>query len=77
MIFRITRTSNYSSENPRVSKQFKIFDDEEYWYIEINSLEELIELKDDTGKLILETEWDDDVSDEVKNRIEIYDDYRE
>jgi hypothetical protein len=47
--------------------------DQEDWTIEINSLEELIELKDKEGKLIVKgTEYK-----EIPYEIEIYDDYRE
>lgn len=64
MEFMITRTSLLleSSEKP-TGKAYK---EGEFWYIKINSLEELVELTKEEGEIIINGDF-----------LEIYDSYRE
>ena len=72
MKFEIERASNYGfgSEKPSVKNAYKEQDKEyphlHHWYIDIYTLEELMNLIDDEGKIIVD-----------KGEIIIYDDYLE
>jgi hypothetical protein len=71
MEFRVIRSSQFSDEKPRNVKG--IYKKDGYWYIKINTLEELIDFYNQYGDLIISQNWDN----EKEMQIEIYDDYRE
>ena len=72
MKFEIERASNcgFGSEIPPVKNAYKEQDKKHshiyHWYIDINSLEELMKLIDDESEIVVN-----------KNKIIIYDDYLE
>lgn len=81
MIFNIYRTSNviFSENKPPCDKAFiKEFERRgKDWFIELNTLEDLLNLKEEVGEpVIIDDFWKDD-NIGVKYSIEIYDDYRE
>lgn len=63
MEFMIRRTSDWNNSKKPTKKAYK---EKEIWYIKIKSLEELVELSKEEGKIII-----------CGDSLEIYDDYRE
>lgn len=63
MVYEVSRSSDWFGENKPCKSAYKSSDK---WYIEINTLEELQELINSDGKIIVD-----------KLSIEIYDSYRE
>lgn len=61
--------TNHRIEDGRIKRDFE----REAYFIQINTLEDLIKFKDIRGELILSTAYDNPRI----NSIEIYDDYRE
>lgn len=61
--------TNHRVENGKIRRDFE----EEGWFIDINSLEELIEFKNEVGAIIIQRHWQN----EELFEIEIYDYYRE
>lgn len=82
MKFRIRRTSDFFErkqpcEGAEFLKVSEIDDEKWFWVIEINTLEELINLRDNVGNdLILRWPYEKELGGEMRE-IEIYDDYRE
>lgn len=81
MKFRIKRTSDWFSEESPCDGAYmiKLSEDGEqkFWAIEINTIEELISLRDKIGDdLILGWTYEDELEDRLR-QIEIYDTYRE
>lgn len=82
MIFNIYRTSNiiFSKNKPPCDKAFiKEFEGHgKDWFIELNTLEELLSFKEEIGEpIIIDNNFWKNNSIGVKYAIEIYDDYRE
>lgn len=82
MKFRIERTSNCDGEEKPCEKAYGgehlggRADDVRVWYIDINTLDELIALRDEVeNELIVGTAQEKELND--MPNIEIYDDYRE
>lgn len=82
MKFRIKRTSDFfavenkPSKNAYGGKPLKEDSDKHIWYIDINTVEDLIQLRDEVEEpLIINTAWEDELN--GMPEIEIYDDYRE
>ena len=82
MKFRIKRTSNWGGEEKPCEKAYGgkhlggRADDVRVWYIDINTLDELIALRDEVeNELIVGTANEKELNDMPE--IEIYDDYRE
>ena len=85
MEFKISRTSMWNDKKPcdnayrkkiiRVDERgFKSFEDhDEIWVIEINTLEDLLDLKEKYGEIIVCTAYENPNI----NELEIYDDWRE
>ncbi len=71
MEFRVIRSSQFSDEKPRNVKG--LYKKDKYWYVQINTLEELIEFYKKHTDLIIQENWDN----KEEMMIEIYDDYRE
>ena len=71
MEFRITRTSQWDDEKPKEVKG--IYKKDGYWYVKIDTLEELIDFYNQYGDLIIQQDWHN----KKEMRIEIYDNYRE
>ncbi len=82
MKFHIKRTSDFFErkqpcEGAALLKVSEFDDEERFWVIEINTLEELINLRDKVGNdLILRWTDEKELGGEMRE-IEIYDDYRE
>lgn len=80
MKFRIKRTSDwFSEESPCAGAELISEDDDgqKLWAIEINTLEELMALRDKIGEdLILGWTYEGEPEDRMRE-IEIYDSYRE
>jgi hypothetical protein len=70
MKFQVVRTSR-NQEKPCENAVLEKTQYGECWFIEINTINELMDLKKECGELILTTEYDD------METIEIYDDLRE
>lgn len=70
MKFIVTRTSQWDNEKPcenaKLDNEVNLWGDKQ-WYIEINTIEELMAFKREVGVPIIIRD----------NSIEIYDDYRE
>ena len=82
MKFRIKRTSNWDGEEKPCEKAYGgehlggRADDVRVWYIDINTLDELIALRNEVeNELIIGTTWEKELN--GMPEIEIYDDYRE
>jgi len=82
MKFRIKRTSNFDGEEKPCEKAYGgehlggRANDVRVWYIDINTLDELIALRDEVeNELIVGTAYEKELNDMPE--IEIYDDYRE
>ena len=71
MKFRVFRTSQFSDDKPR--KVENAYKKGKYWYIKINTLEELIAFYEEYGNLIISENWHN----KKELQIEIYDSYRE
>ena len=82
MIFNIYRTSNiiFSENKPPHNKAFiKEFEGHgKDWFIELNTLEDLLNLKEEVGEpIIINDDFWKDNNIGVKHSIEIYDTYKE
>lgn len=82
MKFRIKRTSNWDGEEKPCENAYGgehlggRADDVRVWYIDINTLDELIALRNEVeNELIIDTTWEKELNGIPE--IEIYDDYRE
>jgi hypothetical protein len=62
---------NHRVEGGRIKRDFP--DDAEGWFVEIETLDDLMRLVDRNGSIIVNRAWDND----SVRTIEIYDDYRE
>ena len=71
MKFRVIRSSQWNDDKPRQVKE--LYKEGKYWYVIINTLEELIKFYEKYGDLIISQNWDN----KEEMQIEIYDDYRE
>lgn len=64
-----TKGTNHRVENGHIKRDFIDYD----WFVEINTMEELINLKNEVKEeLVIRNAWESDMP-----AIEIYDDYRE
>ena len=78
MKFYITRTSLWSNEKPLEDSRVKFDDREDAWYIELNTLEELVNFADDVKDEIVLGVYSNIYGSKANARfIEIYDTWRE
>lgn len=64
-----TEGTNHRIEDGHIKRDIE----DEDWFIEVNTLEDLIEFQEKYGDIIIQKSWDNDTIKEI----EIYDDYRE
>lgn len=77
MIFNIYRTNNFvfSEKRPPCDKAFI---KEKDWFVELNTLEDLLNLKEEIGEDVIISDYPFRCNNiGVEHSIEIYDDYRE
>lgn len=78
--FKVSRTSDWCGSRPPVPAAILIGQNpnpsfpQQFWMIEVNSLEELLSLVDSHGELIISPAYPEDDQD---YRLEVYDGYRE
>ena len=80
MKFRIKRTSDwFSEERPCAGAKFISEDDDgrKLWTIEINTIEELLTLREQIGEDLILGWTSNDEPEDIMGAIEIYDSYRE
>ena len=75
MRFILERASDYNGNNVNCpeAKVLKETEYEKVWYVEFNTLEELVEFSDKYKDIIIENSHNDDINKEIL----IYDDYIE
>ena len=71
MEFRVFRTSQWSDTKPKNVKE--AYKKGKYWFVKIDTLEELINFYKKYGGIIITQSWHN----KEEMQIEIYDDYRE
>ena len=77
MKFYVTRTSIWENEKPFEDSRVQFDGEKDAWYIELNTLKELIDFADNTNEEIILTSLTAHGEKTPSRAIEIYDTWRE